>query len=538
MEGVHESKSNWVDSCKNCSNFFAWLIAMSRKISRFEWLLIILAFPARAVLAAASLHSEKKWRGLHLIMIFILVAVFVGLQSGCFISLLRIMLPTAATLNHDWKRSILREDEENFVGFPTEKEESYFSPAAIDFRENEVRLRESSLICNRSSYRTDVCTMKGDIRTHPASSTLFLVSETAGEEHQQEEKIKIKPYTRKWENHTMASVDELSLERTDPANAPRCQVIHSVPALVFSTGGYTGNLFHDFTDVIVPLFITSYHLKGQVVFVIANHKPWWTQKFRHIIRQLSSYEILDFREEINPGTHCFPEAIVGLRFHGDLWVDPAQSPNKYTITDFQYMLHKAFEDGNKKSIFQYSLIKSPRPKLVLIARKGSRVFLNQREIVKVAEKLGFRVMILSPDVNTQLKDMYRIINSCDVFMGIHGAALTHFLFLPPGGVFVQVVPLGIEWAARTFFRGPAMKMDTVEYIEYQILPQESSLYDEYPKDHPYLRDPKSVNRQGWEATKKVYMDSQNVKLHLPRFKRMLIKALDLLQSRSNAKIEA
>lgn len=332
----------------------------------------------------------------------------------------------------------------------------------------------------------------------------------------------------------MASVDELSLERTDPTHAPRCQVTHSVPALVFSTGGYTGNLFHDFTDVIVPLFITSYHLKGRVVFVIPNHKPWWTAKFRDIIRQLSSYDILDFREEINRETHCFPEAIVGLSFHGDLWVDPALSPNKYTITDFQNMLHKAFEDGNKKSIFQYSLLKSLRPKLVLIARKGSRVFLNQGEIVKVAEKLGFRVMILSPNVNTQLKDMYRIINSCDVFMGIHGAALTHFLFLPPGGVFVQVVPLGIEWASRTFFRGPATKMDTVEYLEYQILPQESSLYDEYPKDHPYLRDPKSVNRKGWNATKKVYMDNQNVKLHLPRLKRMLIKALDLLHSRSNA----
>lgn len=347
MERVTECKSNWVESCKNSSKLIAWLIRMSRKISRLEWLLIILAFPARAVLAAATLHSEKKWRGLHLITIVILVAMFVGLQSGCFMSLFRIMLPTAATLNHDWMRSMLGEDEESLVGLPTDKEERYHSTAAIDFRENESRPRESTLVCNRSSDRTDVCIMKGDIRTHPASSTLFLVSETPGSGLQQGEKFKIKPYTRKWENHTMASVDELSLERTDPTHAPRCQVTHSVPALVFSTGGYTGNLFHDFTDVIVPLFITSYHLKGRVVFVIPNHKPWWTAKFRDIIRQLSSYDILDFRKEINPETHCFPEAIVGLSHHGDLWVDPALSPNKYTITDFQNMLHTAFEDGNK-----------------------------------------------------------------------------------------------------------------------------------------------------------------------------------------------
>lgn len=534
MGRISGCKRSWVESCKNSSKLIAWLIAMSRKISRLEWLLIIMAFPVRAVLAAACLHSEKKWRGLHLITIIVLVAMFVGLQSGCSMSLLRIMLPTAATLNDDWMRSMLGEEEENLVALPTEKGERYNSTAAIDFRKNESQPRVSTIICDRSSYRTDVCIMKGDIRTHPASSTLFLVSQPPASRQQQEEKFRIKPYTRKWENYTMSSVDELSLERTDPAHAPQCQVTHSVPALVFSTGGYTGNLFHDFTDVIVPLFITSYHLKGQVVFVIPNHKPWWTAKFGDIIRQLSSYEILDFREEINPATHCFPEAIVGLRFHGDLWVDPALSPNKYTITDFQNMLRKAFQDNNKKSIFQHSLLKSLRPKLVLIARKGSRVFLNQREIVKVAEKLGFRVMILSPDVNTQLKDMYKIINSCDVFMGIHGAALTHFLFLPPGGVFVQVVPLGIEWASRTFFRGPATKMDTVEYLEYQILPQESSLYDKYPKDHPYLRDPQSVNRRGWNATKEVYMDNQNVKLHLPRLKRMLIKVLDLLHSKTNA----
>nr|UXL82353.1 xylan 3-O-arabinosyltransferase 1 [Pinus taeda] len=490
----------------------------------------------RLALAAVSLHSDKKRKGFPLLMIIILVALFVGLQSGCAMSLLKIMIPTATTLNNGWMRSMIGENEVNLASAPTEQEERYYSPAALGFRENETRPRESTLICDRSSHRTDVCIMKGDISTHSASSTIFLVSGTpeSGRQEQQEQKFKIKPYTRKWDSHAMASVDELSLERLrDPAYAPQCQVTHSVPALVFSTGGYTGNLFHDFTDVIVPLFITSYHLKGQVVFIILNHKPWWTRKFGDIIRQLSSYDILDFRKEINTETHCFPEAIVGLRFHEDLWVNPALTQYNHTITDFQKMLSRAFEDGNKRSIFQYSLLKSRSPKLVLIDRKRSRVFLNQKEIVEVAEKVGFRVIVLSPNVNTPMKEMYTIINSCDVFMGIHGAALTHFLFLPPGAVFVQVVPLGLGWASRTFFRKPAMKMDSISYLEYPILPQESSLYDEYPKDHPYLRDPRSVNAKGWEETKKVYLDNQNVKLHLPRLERMFIKALDLIHSRSN-----
>eukprot|EP01018_Ginkgo_biloba_P023949 Gb_18307 [translate_table: standard] len=404
---------------------------------------------------------------------------------------------------------------------------------------------EETLTCDRSSQRTDVCILKGDIRTYASSSTLYLVSHQVTGSNPEDHKIR--PYTRKWENTTMASVDELSLTQISPTDAPECQVRHSVPAVVFSTGGYTGNLFHDFTDVIVPLFITSAHFRGQTVFVVLNHKQWWTNKFADIIKQLSSYDILDFSQDTR--VHCFPEAIVGLRFHADLRIDPATSPNGHTIADFQKLLTKSFA-GKKRRGFLSGLFKKsstghmaenkneskpiekPKPKMVLIARKGSRVFMNQREIVEAAKKFGFSVTVLSPDRSTDLSEMFRIVHNCDVFMGVHGAALTHFLFLRPGAVFIQVVPLGIEWASRTFFREPAMKMN-IHYLEYQILPEESSLYEEYPKDHPFLRNPKSVNGQGWEATKKVYLDAQNVRMGLPRLKKLLAKALELIQPKNH-----
>ncbi|KAH9330604.1 hypothetical protein KI387_002712, partial [Taxus chinensis] len=407
----------------------------------------------------------------------------------------------------------------------TGKDEEYYASTETEnsLEETQRSETESTLFCDRSSYRTDICFLKGDIRMQvsSSSSTIFLVSNS---EKQQEEQT-IKPYTRKWENSTMSSVTEIFLKTTTLSAAPRCHVTHRAPALVFSTGGYTGNLFHDFTDVIVPLFITTRHFNSHPVFLILDHKPWWLEKFQEIINQLTPYPILDMQNDTDTrSVHCFTEAIVGLRFHGDLRIDPATSPYQTTMTDFQNMLKNAYGFAERrKYIFS-------RPNFALVARKGSRVFLNQRKIVNMAEKLGFRVMVLTPDINTGLKDMYEVVSSCDVFMGVHGAALTHFLFLRPGAVFIQVVPLGIEWASRTFFREPAMKMEGIHYLEYSLLPEESSLYDEYPRDHVYLRDPKAVNTRGWEATKEIYLDRQNVKMDLSRLNKLLMRTLDLLHS--------
>ncbi|KAF2568650.1 hypothetical protein F2Q68_00023781 [Brassica cretica] len=98
----------------------------------------------------------------------------------------------------------------------------------------------------------------------------------------------------------------------------------------------------------------------------------------------------------------------------------------------------------------------------------------------------------------------------------HGAAMTHFLFLKPKSVFIQIVPLGTDWAAETYYGEPAKKLG-LKYIGYKIMPQESSLYDDYGKDDPVIRDPDSLNDKGWEYTKKNYLQGQNL-LDLVEFK--------------------
>ena len=149
----------------------------------------------------------------------------------------------------------------------------------------------------------------------------------------------------------------------------------------------------------------------------------------------------------------------------------------------------------------------------------------------MAKEIGFLVQVLKPDRTTEMAKIYRTLNASDVMIGVHGAAMTHFLFLRPGSVFIQVVPLGTTWAAETYYGEPARKLG-LKYIGYQILPRESTLYEKYDKNDPILRDPTSINKKGWEYTKKIYLDSQNVMLDLRRFRKRLHRAYEYTLSKS------
>ncbi|TYI39921.1 hypothetical protein ES332_A02G128200v1 [Gossypium tomentosum] len=210
-------------------------------------------------------------------------------------------------------------------------------------------ISNGSVCCDRRHFRSDICFMKGDIRTHSPSSSVFLYSPknsdddasstVDGDELQHE---KIKPYTRKWETSVMATIDELNLisKRRNSDVDHSCDVIHDVPAVIFSTGGYTGNVYHEFNDGIIPLYITSQQFNKEVVFVILEYHDWWVMKYADILPHLSSYPPIDFNGDNR--THCFTEAITGLRIHDELTVDPTLMKNNESIVDFRNLLDRAY----------------------------------------------------------------------------------------------------------------------------------------------------------------------------------------------------
>ncbi|XP_048127084.1 xylan glycosyltransferase MUCI21-like [Rhodamnia argentea] len=439
-------------------------------------------------------------------------------------------------------------------------------------------MSNGTICCDRSGFRSDVCIMKGDVRTHSPSSSVFLylskqpggfdefissVHRVAGGHDDEElQHEKIRPYTRKWENIVMDKIDQLDLiVKKDTMGAHhRCDVWHDVPALLFSTGGYTGNLYHEFNDGILPLYITSQHFKKEVVFIILEYHHWWFTKYENIVSRLSNYPPIDFSGDNR--THCFPEAIVGLKIHDEFTVDPSLMKGNKSILDFRHFLDSAYQYRIKGSMpdkergIQLKLNQSAsvpasgqlmninkndqkhqlkKPKLVIISRSGSRALVNEDCLVTLAEEVGFRVEVSRPGRTTDLANMYHLLNESEVMVGVHGAALTHFLFLKPGSVFIQVIPLGTDSPAEACFGKPARELG-LKYIGYKILPRESSLYNEYDKGDPVLTNPKTVNKKGWQYTKEIYLERQNVSLDMTRFHKRLLQAYDYSFKKINGQI--
>ncbi|KAG8058059.1 hypothetical protein GUJ93_ZPchr0002g26180 [Zizania palustris] len=371
--------------------------------------------------------------------------------------------------------------------------------------------------CFMTSKRSERCEARGDIRVEGNASTIYIGGIN--------KEWKTKPYARYHDPVAMAYVREFTLKPADEF-APACTKNHSVPAFVFSNGGFSGNLYHDYTDVLVPLFLSTHQFKGEVQFLLSGLKPWWVNKFTLFFRQLTKYDILDIDNDRD--VHCFPRIVVGATFHKDMGVDPARSPGHVSVVDFKRALRRAF-GLERAAASRGGATGNGKPRLLIISRKNSRRFLNEREMAQAAAAMGFDVRIAEPDQHTDMSTFARLVNSADVMIGVHGAGLTNMVFLPRGAVLIQVVPFGgLEWLTSVTFKNPAKDME-VTYMDYNINLQESSLLDQYPRNHQVLTDPYAVHKQGgWDALKTAYLDKQNIRMDLDRFKKTLQEALDRL----------
>jgi hypothetical protein len=103
---------------------------------------------------------------------------------------------------------------------------------------------------------------------------------------------------------------------------------------------------------------------------------------------------------------------------------------------------------------------------------------------------------------------------------VHDAGLTNMLFLPREAVLIQVVPFGgLEWLTGLTFKGLAKVME-VSYMDYNVKLEESSLIDQYPREHQpqVFMDPCAVHKQGWDTLKAAYVDKQTIWMDLDKLR--------------------
>ncbi|KAM7475330.1 hypothetical protein LguiB_022573 [Lonicera macranthoides] len=364
-----------------------------------------------------------------------------------------------------------------------DKINSYKLPTKIEEEEAAAKI-----ICNFSEPRSDFCNISGDIRIRGNSSTIFAASSLTHVLAANNSWF-IRPYARKMDTTAMGHVKNFTI-KTSKAHSPEmplCTKNHSVTAIVFSIGGFTGNQFHDFSDVLIPLYLTSRQFNGEVQFIVVDRDDsWWIKKFRAFMENLSNYAVIHLDEK--EGVHCFKRMIVGLRGHKEFGIDPSKSP--YSMKDFREFLRRSYSLKRERAI-NLRQNEGKKPRILIISRMKTRVFLNDGEIADVARKLGYEVVVM--EATPVMSQMSQVVNSCDVVMGVHGAGLTNMVFMPENGVLIQVVPLGgMEWIANTDFGEPSKDMN-LRYLEYKISEAESSLGQQYPPDHEVFRNPIAIS---------------------------------------------
>ncbi|KAH7546768.1 hypothetical protein FEM48_Zijuj01G0236400 [Ziziphus jujuba var. spinosa] len=377
--------------------------------------------------------------------------------------------------------------------------------------EDRIRLDSTGFSCN-SDFHSEVCIADKPVIVDNNEQTIYVPSTET------QAKRMVQPYALKDDPTAMKYVTPVKILHGN-THLPSCDFNHNVPAVVFSSGGFTGNIFHELNELIIPLFITCRHFGSNVRFVITDFKPWWVSKYNRILSRLSRFEVLNPAE--NGTAHCFPGAIVGLKYHDNLALNYSEIPGGYSMFDFKHFLRETYDLKHR------DVPNTEKPVLILISRPNSRRFLNEREMKEMMKELGFQIIVATPNRMSNLDKFASLVNSCSVMVGAHGAGLANSVFLPSGAVMVQVVPLGLEWASTNYFGGPATEME-VKYLEYKITAEESSLSSTYGPDDPVIKDPESIFLKGYHVARDVYVHGQNLQINVTRFRETLVEAMKLL----------
>ncbi|CAA0826880.1 Glycosyltransferase family 61 protein [Striga hermonthica] len=374
---------------------------------------------------------------------------------------------------------------------------------------------KAPLIRNLSSWKSDVLEITGDIRIHGPSSTVFVASTSPWPTASS-----IYPYARKGDKYIMDRfVTRWQISPQPPPKLPKCHRWLLAPAVLFSGGGYSGNHFHDFTDILIPLYLTAKQFNRDVHLLVADPRREWLQKYKLVLGKLSRHVSIDVSGS-EKSVLCFGRAVLGLRAHKEFGIDPSQTPH-YTMAGFRGFMRATF---SLPRAVGPPLAAGPRPRMLIISRVANRFLTNEDEVANGARGLGFEVDV--GETRWNVTETSRQVNTYDVLVGVHGAGLANMVFLPEGGVVLQIIPFGADLWAKPYFGRPTREMG-LKYLEYEVGLNESSLLGKYPADSEVYRDPGAVYEKGFFHFHAVYLKDQNVTLDFSRFKEVLIRAYEL-----------
>ena len=219
------------------------------------------------------------------------------------------------------------------------------------------------------------------------------------------------------------------------------------------------NILHWLSDQVVPFFFTLQEFgladsRVQIVTLDEGHYTHFPPERIALIDRV--WEVLSGNKVVSWNGHtnesfCAPAAILGDAGH------------VLTSYNFHLPLAQVKLDRPRYQAFpawvlgKYNLSHSAHPRdpqmptLSMIDRpEGFRRILNQKEMLDIALNLTANARTFHPE-SLSFEEQLKVVSQTDILIGVHGAGMGLGAFLPPWGVFVELMPYGFGSANRDFY---------------------------------------------------------------------------------------
>ena len=213
------------------------------------------------------------------------------------------------------------------------------------------------------------------------------------------------------------------------------------------------HMFYHFLNDVLPRLITSTAVNpDDVVFVYSK------SFIKDIVEEFADYFALF-------SSHCVVDATT-IPKNVCLLVQNLRRGSNWSVPKF--VLHKiGFLDAVVDPV--------KPPKFCLIRRVYKRFILNYREVLRMAESMGFEVFDLVLE-EMRLEEQVRIIRECSVLAGVHGSGLGNVVYMHPGAVLIQIAPYKVCGASHFV---PMASNAGVNYLEWQNENIENTVFHEH-----------------------------------------------------------
>ncbi|KAJ8259759.1 hypothetical protein GJAV_G00173080 [Gymnothorax javanicus] len=276
--------------------------------------------------------------------------------------------------------------------------------------------------------------------------------------------------------------------KSHPLDEGHCDLIIERPTIFMKLDAGV-NMYHHFCD-FVNLYI-SQHLNNSFSKDV-NIVMWDTSLygygdlFSETWKAFSDYEIIHLKT-FDSKRVCFKDSFFSLLprmryglFYNTPLISDCHSDGLFRAFS-QHVLHRLQIPQNGPL--------NGRIRVTLLARSTEyRKILNQQELISALKTVSwFEVSLVDYKYkHTPFLDQIRITHNSDIFIGMHGAGLTHLLFLPDWAVIFELYNCQDESCYRDLAR-----LRGIHYVTWQkrdkVVPQDKG-------HHPTLGDhPKFTN---------------------------------------------